>query len=530
MTREGAEWATDRVARHGAQAGSPEAVGWGFAANEHAPVLRTHDNLGHRIDEVHFHPAWHALMSWSVRSGVHSLPHTNSRPGAWVARSAMFMLSAAVDAGHCCPVSMTTACVSALRSTPELAAEWVPRVTSTDYDERFLPADQKRGCLVGMAMTEKQGGSDLRTNSCRAESIGAGGPGQPYMLTGDKWFVSAPMCDAFLTLAQTTRGVSCFLLPRFLPDGRRNALHIDQLKDKLGNRSNATAEVQYRGALAFLVGEEGRGIPLILHMVNHTRLDVALVSTALMRQAVAHAIHYARHRITFNRRLSEHELMQNVLADLSLESEAATVLSMRLAGAFDRERTSEWERLFRRIALPFTKYWICKRAPSHVCEAMECMGGNGFIETFIHPRLYREAPLNSIWEGSGNVICMDVLRVLERAPEAADVLLGELRMASGASRQLDAEIRSLAEELHAPSRNIAHARRLTERLALALQAALLVRSAPAPVAAAFIASRVGGSAGVCFGTLPSGTPCQAVIERALPEEPPASARLTSPPP
>jgi putative acyl-CoA dehydrogenase len=516
LDREGAGWAREAVSRHAAQAGSAEVMAWGFEANTHLPRLITHDRYGRRVDEVAYHPSWHALMRWSMGNEVHSLPRTSARPGAWPARSAMFMLSASVDAGHCCPVSMATACVPALRATEEVAAEWVPRVTRTEYDPRLIPAGDKTACLIGMAMTEKQGGSDVRTNTTKAEPLGARGGGKPYSLTGHKWFVSAPMCDAFLTLAQAEGGLSCFLLPRVLPDGTRNGFYIQKLKDKLGNRSNASAEVEYDNAVAFLVGEEGRGVATIIEMVSHTRLDVTLISTAMMRLAVAHAVHHARHRKAFQKRLVDHALMQNVLADLCLESEAATALSMRLAGAYDREASSAHDRLFKRLAMAAGKYWICKRAPGHLYEAMECMGGNGFVEEFIYPRLYREAPLNSMWEGSGNVICLDVQRALQRTPEAADALLEEVRRAAGASPRLDAATRALEDELRAGLADPGDGRRLTERIAVTLQAALLAQHAPAPVADAFAAARLGGEGLACYGTLPRSVDCRFIIERALP--------------
>jgi putative acyl-CoA dehydrogenase len=519
LEREGAGWARDMVAQHGARAGSAEVESWGFLANHELPALRTHDRYGRRIDEVAFHPAWHALMAWSIGGAVHSLAWTNARDGAWAARSAMYLLSASVDAGHGCPVSMATSCVSALRAAPSVAEVWVPRVNATAYDPRSLPAGEKRGCLVGMAMTEKQGGSDVRSNTTTAEPVGARGVGELYTLTGHKWFVSAPMCDAFLTLAQARpdgSGLSCFLLPRILPDGTRNGFHLQRLKDKLGNRSNASAEVEYDGALAWLVGEEGRGVPTIIEMVNHTRRDVALISTAMMRLAVAHAVHHARHRRAFQKPLIEHVLMQNVLADLCLESEAATALMMRVAGAFDREGRSSGEKLLRRLYTAVGKYWICKRAPAHLCEAMECIGGNGFTEEFVFPRLYREAPLNAIWEGSGNVICLDVHRALTRAPETVDALFDDLRPARGGSAHLDAAMRALEADLRGGAGEVGDGRRLAERIALTVQAALLVQHAPPEVADAFCASRLGGESGVAFGTLPRGLDHRFIIERALP--------------
>jgi len=516
VRREGATWAEEWIAAHGKQAGSAEVVAWGFEANENPPKLRTHDRFGYRVDEVSFHPAWHSLMRWSMDNEVHSLPWTANQTGAWVARSAMLMLSAQVDAGHCCPISMASACVPSLRATPEIAQVWVPRVTARAYDPRFIDPSDKRSCLIGMAMTEKQGGSDVRANTTIATAVGARGPGKLYTIRGHKWFCSAPMCDAFLILAQAEAGLSCFLLPRFAPDGEKNAFQIQRLKDKLGNRSNASSEVEFDDAQAWLVGEEGRGVPTIIEMVNHTRLDCALISAGLMRAAVAQAIHHARHRAAFQKRLVDHELMQNVLAQLCLESEAATVLMMRLARSYDRHGESEEEKLFRRLATAATKYWICKRAPTHVFEAMECLGGAGYVEESILPRLYREAPLNSIWEGSGNVMCLDVLRAIRTAPSTTDALLAELRLAQGADRRLDAAVHSLEESLVRSAGDTGDGRRLTERIALVLQASLLVRHAPAPLADLYC-SLLAGEAGIAFGTLPGRSHHRFVIDRAFSE-------------
>jgi len=515
LDREGASWARDRILRHSAQAGSAEIVSWGFQADRNLPTLSTHDRSGRRVDEVIFHPAWHSLMTWSMANEAHALPWTSRRPGAWVARSALFMLSAMVDAGHCCPLSMATACVPALQTAPGLAAEWIPRVTSSSYDSRVVAPAQKRSALVGMAMTEKQGGSDLRANTTQGVPIETRGTGQPYAITGHKWFCSAPMCDAFLILAQTPAGLSCFLLPRLLPDGTRNGFYIQRLKDKLGNRSNATAEVEFDHALAWLVGEEGRGVPAIIEMVNHTRLDCALISAAMMRLAVAHVVHHARHRAAFGKLLLDHTQMQNVVADLAIESEAATALLMRLAGSYDRRHDSPAEEQLCRLVTAAAKYWICKRASSHLVEAMECMGGNGFTEELIFPRLYREAPLNSIWEGSGNVICLDVQRALRKTPETVGALVDELRLARGGDARLDAAVRALETALHEDIADPGDGRRITERIAVVLQASLLVRHAPAPVADAFIASRIAGENGMCYGTLPRQMDFRSIVDRAF---------------
>jgi putative acyl-CoA dehydrogenase len=515
LEREGAGWSRDQVLRHSSRAGSAKFVSWGYLANGNLPKLRTHDRFGQRIDEVVFHPAWHWLMNWSMENEAHSLPWTKPGPGAWVARSALFMLSAMVDAGHCCPISMATACVPTLRAAPELAAEWVPRVTSDKYDSRSIAPWEKTACLIGMAMTEKQGGSDVRANSTRAVPLSERGVAKPYSITGHKWFCSAPMCDAFLILAQAPGGLSCFLLPRILPDGKRNGFYIQGLKDKLGNRSNASSEVEFDNAVAWLVGEEGRGVPTIIEMVNDTRLDCSLISTGMMRLAVAHAVHHTRHRSAFGKKLLDHVQMQNVVADLALESEAATVLLMRLARSYDLQNESERERLFRRVVTATTKYWICKRAPALICEAMECMGGNGFTEEVIFPRLYREAPLNSMWEGSGNVICLDVQRALRNTPETVGSLLDELRLASGADTRLDAAVRSLEPQLREGTHEPGDGRRLAERIAVVLQASLLVRHAPSFVADAFVTSRVLGENGICFGTLPRSVNYRFIVDRAF---------------
>ncbi len=511
LRREGAEWAEERAAAFGAIVGRRETVSWGFQANEHPPVLRTHDRRGERIDEVELHPAWHSLMALGVEHGLHALPWREARPGAHVARAAMFMMLAEVEAGVGCPLSMTYSVVPALRTQPELMAEWEPRFTSTVYDPRLVPADGKAGALCGMAMTEKQGGSDVRANTTQARPIGAGGPGAEYEITGHKWFCSAPMCDAFLVLAQAPGGLSCFLVPRFTPDGRRNRFHLQRLKDKLGNRSNASSEVEFRSTWAQLVGEEGRGVQTILEMVNHTRLDCVIGASAGIRWGTARAIHYASHRQAFGKKLIDQPLMRNVLADLAVESEAATVAMMRLARAYDEEDAP-----FRRLATAILKYWTCKRAPVHAAEALECLGGNGYVEEWGMARLYREAPLNSIWEGSGNVQCLDVLRAIQKSPESLKALLSEIREARGADARLDTYFNELRGQLERTEDLEARARRLVERLALALQASLLVRHAPADVADAFCASRLAGDGGRAFGTLPPGTDFGAILERHAP--------------
>jgi putative acyl-CoA dehydrogenase len=419
------------------------------------------------------------------------------------------------EAGVGCPLTMTFAAVPALRKQPEIADEWIPRITSNVYDPRFIPAAQKRGALIGMAMTEKQGGSDVRANTTRARAIGHGGPGGEYLLTGHKWFCSAPMNDAFLTLAQAERGLSCFLVPRWRPDGTRNSIAIQRLKDKLGNRSNASSEIEYRDTWAQLVGEEGRGVPTIIEMVNHTRLDCVIGSAALMRQAIAQAVHHAAHRRAFGKLLIDQPAMQNVLADLALECEAATALMLRLARAYDRA-DDERERAFSRIATAVAKFWVCKRTPQLVAEALECLGGNGYVEESIMPRLYREAPLNSIWEGSGNVMCLDVLRAIHREPKSLEALTAELQSAKGMNADYDRFLAQLEADLHDPNDAELRARHIVECLALALEASVLLNAKNSQIADAFIASRLAGRRTGIYGTLSAGTPFRAIVDRARP--------------
>jgi putative acyl-CoA dehydrogenase len=517
LHREGAGWAEERTRALGVLAGGPEAIAWGEAADAHPPVLRTHDRYGRRIDEVEFHPAWHRLLGTAVASGLHAAPWRDPRPGAQVARAAGFYLWTQVEAGHGCPVSMTFAAVPALRAAaPELAEAWEPKLTALAYDPVLHPVAAKPGALCGMAMTEKQGGSDVRANTTTATPAG---PDGRWLLTGHKWFCSAPMSDAFLVLAQAPAGLSCFLVPRVLPDGARNRFHLQRLKDKLGNRANASAEVELDGATGWPVGEPGRGLAAILEMVNHTRLDCVVGSAALMRQAVAQATHHAAHRSAFGRRLAEQPLMENVLADLAVESEAATWLAMRVAGAFDRAATDPAEAALRRLATAVAKYWVCKRAPAVAAEALECLGGNGYVEESGMPRLYREAPLNSLWEGAGNINSLDVVRVLARQPESLAALLEEVAPARAAEPRLDRAAASVERELAAadPAGLQAGARRLVERLAVLLQGALLVRHGHPAVADAFCASRAAGDRGAAFGTLPPGLDLATIVERATPK-------------
>ncbi|MFF9508577.1 acyl-CoA dehydrogenase family protein [Streptomyces sp. NPDC014724] len=494
----------------GRAAGSAQAQEWGAQANGNPPVLRSHDRYGNRIDEVEFHPAWHRLLGHAVSAG---LTDAWGRPAGHVRRAAGFLVWTQAEAGHGCPLSMTHAAVPALRTDPALAAEWEPLLTSTVYEQELRPAAQKAGVLFGMGMTEKQGGTDVRSNTTRAEPLAA--PGE-YLLTGHKWFCSAPMSDGFLVLAQAPEGLTCFLLPRVLPDGTRNTFAIQRLKDKLGNRSNASSEVEFDGTWARRVGDEGRGVRTIIEMVAATRLDCVVGSAALMRQAVAQAIHHCTYRSAFGGVLIDKPLMRNVLADLALESEAATVLALRLAAAYDAD--SESERAFLRIAVPTAKYWVTKRCTPMVAEALECLGGNGYVEESGMPRLLREAPLNSIWEGSGNVQALDVLRALQREPSALNAFLQEVGRARGADHRLDGAIKDMLTELADLNGIEARARRLVERMALVLQGSLLVRWAPPEVADAFCASRLGGDRGAAFGTLPHSLDLASVVERARPVE------------
>jgi putative acyl-CoA dehydrogenase len=510
--REGASWAHELVRELGQLAGTQQAIDWGFQANANPPKLHTHDRFGERIDEVEFHPAWHELMKISVGHGLHALPWREPRPGAHAARAAAFYIWSQVEGGHGCPVSMTYAAIPALRKQPELAAKWEPLMTTLDYDPGLRPASSKRGVLFGMAMTERQGGSDVRANTTRAVPSGTDGE---HLLTGHKWFCSAPMCDAFLVLAQAPGGLSCFLLPRVLPDGTRNRFHIQRLKDKLGNRSNASSEIELDNAWAVMVGEEGKGVKTIIEMVNHTRLDCVIGSASIMRQAVAQATHHTAHRKAFGKLLSEQPLMVNVLADLAIESEATTILMMRLAGAFDRSSEAE-EAQFRRLAVAVSKFWTCKRAIAVVAEALECHGGNGYVEESILPRLYREAPLNSIWEGSGNVNALDVLRAMEREPESVNAFFTEVDAARGSDPRHDRAVADLRRELSNTNEFESRARRIVERMAMVLQSSLLLRYGDPVVADLFCSSRLDNDWGHSFGTLQSAGNLKSVIERHRP--------------
>ena len=502
----------DEVTEFGRRVASPEVYEWGRLANRHSPELRTHDRYGNRVDLVEFHPAWHQLLELSVGNGLHSLPWEPFQPKAGhLVRASLTFLASQIEAGHFCPISMTYAVLPALRLQPDLAAGWEPKVLSRSYDPSFRPVAEKTGLLMGMGMTEKQGGSDVRAGTTRAEP-GDGG----YLITGHKWFMSAPMNDAFLILAQAPGGLTCFLLPRFRPDGTVNQIRIQRLKDKLGNRSNASAEVEFDRAFASKVGEEGRGVATIIEMVNGTRLDCVTGSAALMRQALSQAIHHCRFRQVFGSALIDQPAMLNVLADLEVETEAAALLMTRLATSFDRAPDDEHERALRRIATPLAKFWVTKRCSEVVHEALECLGGNGFVEETILPRLFRESPLNAIWEGSGNVIALDVLRAAQASPESVEALANEMALGSGP----DARIRSAATSAIDLLRNLSsphvQARLVTERLAMAWQASLLARFGRPEVAEAFVRSRLSTEGGRTYGTLPSDAALREIVEPAVP--------------
>lgn len=527
VQRYGASWANKILSEFGQFAGSEHGIALARQANENEPVLQNWDRFGNRIDRVEFHPAYHELMAKSIEFGIHSLPWDKAQDGAHVARAAMMYMSFQNEAGHCCPISMTYSVIPSLRRQPELSQLWEPLIRSRTYDSRYLPWSQKTGLTMGMAMTEKQGGSDVRANTTKAIPVEQSGPGKEYRLTGHKWFCSAPMSDAFLMLAQTDKGLSCFLVPRFELDGSRNKILVQRLKDKLGNKSNASSEIELEGALGWLVGEEGRGVPTIIEMVNHTRLDCIIGAAALMRQSTLQALHHCHQRSAFGKVLSEQPLMMNVLADLSIESEAAARMMMRVASAYDKFEDSESEKLFKRVGSAIAKYWVCKRAPMHVAEALESLGGNGYVEAGPMPRLFRESPLLGIWEGSGNVICLDVLRAVAKEPETLDAFANELEASAGLCSTLDAHIRGAKDEIASIKKafgkknaaqieaNELSARRFVERLALALQASLMVRQAPDFAANAFVSSRLARQSGFAFGTLDcKGSDLKAIVSRS----------------
>jgi putative acyl-CoA dehydrogenase len=517
VAREGAAWAQDGLVRFGALTGSATYLEQGTLANKHLPEFDTHDRFGNRVDLVKFHPAYHQLMDTAIRNGLHSSPWCQPRAGAHVARAAHTYMQSQVEAGHGCPITMTFAAVPTLRLQPDLAAVWEPKITARVYDPRNVPVEQKQGVTIGMAMTEKQGGSDVQANTTRAYPVGQGGPGQLYELVGHKFFVSAPMCDAFLVLAHTDKGLSCFLLPRWRPDGSKNPLQVLRLKKKMGNASNASSETELRGALAWMVGEEGRGVRNIIEMVAMTRFDCMVGSSAGMRMAVSQALHHCNIRSAFGAKLNQQPLMQNVLADLALESEAALTLTMRVGRALDQRDTSEHEDLLVRLVTAVGKYWICKRTPQHAYESMECIGGSGVMEDSMFPRLYREAPVNAIWEGSGNIQCLDVLRAMGKTPAVVDAYFAELAVTRGANAMLDAQVAALQREFADMADLQYRARHVVEKMAVTLQASLLVRHAPGFVADAFVSARLGDKVDTQYGTLPRGVDVASIIARATPK-------------
>lgn len=525
VMRYGGQWARSHLESFGARFGSQEVLLWAEQANRFEPQLRTHDRTGNRIDEVDFHPAWHNLMALSTEYGMHNLPWASNNESTHTVRAAMMFMAYQTEAGHCCPISMTYSAVPALRREPALRDVWEPLICSNQYDGKLNISGTKTSAIFGMGMTEKQGGSDVRANSTRAEPI----PGQDgmYLLTGHKWFCSAPMSDGFLMLAQTASGLSCFLVPRILPDGKRNRFHIQRLKEKLGNKSNASSEIELRNTIGYRVGEEGRGVPTIIEMVNHTRLDCAIGSASLMRQSTLQAMHHAKYRSAFGGLLVEKPLMQAVLADLALESEAGLLLTMRLANSYDSASSQESEDSFRRITSAVSKYWLCKRASNVVSEALECMGGNGYVEESVMPRLFRESPLNSIWEGAGNVICLDVMRALAKEPQSIDSLAAEFDTVKGYSSRYDRYVASVVKDLKATQvaltrgtsasrlRAERKARMLVEKTALALQASLMIQYSSVEASKAFVSSRLGSNHGYLFGTLSSGIRVTRILNRYL---------------
>ncbi|MHA7835359.1 MAG: acyl-CoA dehydrogenase family protein [Algiphilus sp.] len=516
VDREGARWARHALSEAGAQTGSAEVIEWGYLANEFKPQLHAFDRQGHRIDTVRYHDSYHKLMAMSLEAGLHSSPWTQPGAGAHVARAAREYLHAQVDAGHGCPVTMTFASVPAIRTTPTLSESWLPKILTPGYDPRNVPHTEKRSLTIGMGMTEKQGGSDVRSNTTTARPIEAtSGSGAAYELMGHKWFTSAPMCDGFLMLAQSTGGLSCFLVPRWRPDGTKNPMQIQRLKNKSGNVSNASSEIELRGALGWMVGEEGRGVPAIIQMVAMTRFDCMVGSTAGMRQAVAQAVHHCQHRAAFGKTLAEQPAMANVLADLQLEVEGALALTMRMARALDHADDPH-EKLLLRLGLPVGKYWICKRHPGHAYEAMECIGGNGVMDEFIMARIYRDAPINAIWEGSGNVQALDLLRAMAKSPDAVATWFVELEQARGAHPLLDTAIDELSKALKDREALEYRARALAEAMALTMQAAQLVRTGNQALSEAFIQSRLGEQAAHHYGALPRGVDVRTLIQRGNP--------------
>jgi len=520
VAREGGSSAEAMLVAFGKIAGAAEIFEKADLANRHAPELKAFDRHGMRINQVEFHPAYHDLMAVAIENEVPSFAWNHPGSGAQVGHAALTYMFSQPEGGVMCPMAMTYSSIPALRSTPSIGDDWIPRLLSTSYDRRDIPVSEKAGATLGMFMTEKQGGSDVRTNSTRAVAVATiTGQGAEYRLTGHKYFCSAPMCDAFLTLAYTDVGLSCFLVPRWTPDGERNNLLIQRLKEKLGNHSNATSEIELQDTWGVMVGEDGRGVRTILDMVQGNRIYCSVSSAALMRQGLVQALHHTSHRSAFSKPLIQQPLMRNVLADLAIESEAALALALRIARAMDEATADESAAALARIGTAVAKYWNCKRAPGHTFEALECHGGSGYIEESIMPRLYREAPINSVWEGAGNIMCLDVLRAMSREKAAVPAFLAELDAARGANAALDATASALKDELANPEDLELRARGITEMMALTLQGALLVQHAPAAVADAFCASRLGSRWTGAYGALPTGVDCDAIIKRVAPALP-----------
>ncbi len=515
----GGHWGHEDLTRFGAITGSAEVIEWGYQANDNKPLLHTHNRHGARVDEVRFHPAYHQLMKLAIEEGLHASHWLNQKLGSQVVRAAKYYLQCQVEAGHGCPITMTSAAIPALKNQPDLFEAWAPKIMASHYDPKNRPDGEKAGLTIGMAMTEKQGGSDVRTNSTRAYPLDESnaGAGQAYELVGHKYFVSAPMCDAFLVLAQTESGVSCFLVPRWRPDGSKNPIQIQKLKNKMGNVSNASSETELRGALGWMIGDEGRGVAAILDMVAMTRFDCMIGSSAGMRQAVAQITHHCSQRSAFGKLLTDQPLMQNVLADLIIESEAALAMTLRMARALDNSESDEQEKLLVRMGTAVGKYWICKRTPGHAYEAMECIGGMGVMEDGMMPRLYREAPINAIWEGSGNVQCLDMIRAMVKTPESLPAFLSEINRARGVNPLLDGAIDELSGEFSVPETLEYRARSVVEKMALTFQASTLFQYGDAMIADAFCRSRLSSNSGWVYGTLPEGIDCAAIIKRATPQ-------------
>lgn len=512
---QGTAWAEDELKNLGAFLGKEETIHLGLLANDNTPKLHTHDRQGRRVDFVEFHPAYHQLFTQTVKYGIHTMPWSQPRKGAHVARAAMHYLAYQVEQGHICPTTMTYGCVPALKRQKEVADVWLEKVYSREYDPSFGPVEKKTGAIIGMAMTEKQGGSDVRSNTTRAKAVGQPGPGREYLLTGHKWFCSAPMSDAFLVLAQTDKGPSCFFVPRWLPDGKKNNIFIQRLKNKLGDRSNASSEIELLDTWGLLIGEEGRGVPIIIEMANYTRLDCAIAGSSIMRWGTAEAIHHAKYRAAFGAKLIDQPIMQRVLADLAIEAEAAIRLTLRLAKAYDQQ-DDEYESHFRRISTAIAKYWLTKRSVTHIYESMEVLAGNGFVEESHFPRHYRQAPLNSIWEGSGNVMCLDVLRAMQKEPRTAEVLMTELAPIKGKNAHLDRLLGHIQKAFAKPDDLLAQSRWLVEKLALALQAKLMLESAPAEIAEIFCENRLSEHGVNTFGALRGHADYKAIATRSAP--------------